>query len=71
MTNTYQLDEAILRTKKVVELREIARAFGILYYQKLKKAELLEALINGLQAVAGEITEKGPETQQTAEAGEG
>jgi len=71
MTNTYQLDEAILRTKKVVELREIARAFGIPYYQKLKKAELLEALINGLQAVAGEKTEKGPETQQTAEAGEG
>lgn len=71
MTNTYQLDEAILRTKKVVELREIARAFGIPYYQKLKKAELLEALINGPQAVAGKETEKGPETPETAEAGEG
>ncbi len=71
MTNTYQLDEAILRTKKVVELREIARAFGIPYYQKLKKAELLEALINGPQTVAGKETEKGPETPETAEAGEG
>jgi transcription termination factor Rho len=52
MSGTNQMDEAILKTKKVVELREIARAFGIPYYQKLKKAELLEALTKGAEATA-------------------
>ncbi len=38
------MDEQILKTKKVAELREIARAFRIPGYDKMKKGELLEAL---------------------------
>jgi transcription termination factor Rho len=41
------IEEAILRTKKVVELREIAKAFQIEGYEKMKKADLLEALMHG------------------------
>jgi transcription termination factor Rho len=39
------MEEAILRSKKVAELREIAKAFGVQGYEKMKKAELLVALI--------------------------
>ena len=45
MTSTNQMDEGILKSKKVAELREIAKVFGIPDYQQLKKAELLAALI--------------------------
>lgn len=45
MSGMSRMDEDILKTKKVVELREIAKAFGIKGYQSLKKAELLSALI--------------------------
>ncbi|MDR2088563.1 MAG: transcription termination factor Rho [Clostridiales Family XIII bacterium] len=38
------MDESTLRSKKIAELREIARAFKIPGYDKLKKAELLSAL---------------------------
>jgi transcription termination factor Rho len=41
------MDEAILRSKKVAELREIAKAFNVVNCEKMKKAELLEALIQG------------------------
>lgn len=44
MTNANQMDESILKTKKVSELKEIAKAFMIPDYQGMKKAELLEAL---------------------------
>jgi transcription termination factor Rho len=44
------MEEAILRAKKVAELREIAKAFKIEGYEKMKKAELLEALISGAEA---------------------
>jgi transcription termination factor Rho len=41
------MEEAILRSKKVSELREIAKAFGIEGFEKMKKGEILDALING------------------------
>ena len=40
-------EQAILMKKKVGELREIARAFGIEGCDKMKKQELLDALIDG------------------------
>jgi hypothetical protein len=42
-----KMDEAILRSKKVAQIREIAKAFGIEGYERMKKKELLEVLING------------------------
>jgi transcription termination factor Rho len=48
------MDEATLRSKKIAELREIARVFKIQGYDKLKKAELLTALTaSGTEAVVG------------------
>ncbi|MDR1028055.1 MAG: transcription termination factor Rho [Clostridiales Family XIII bacterium] len=41
------MEEAILRSKKVSELREIAKAFGVEGVEKMKKALILEILING------------------------
>lgn len=39
------MDERTLKTKKVAELREIAKTFGLTGYEKMKKAELIEALM--------------------------
>ncbi|HPO04561.1 MAG TPA: transcription termination factor Rho [Bacillota bacterium] len=61
MSGTNQMDEAILQKKKVAELREIAKAFGISGYQGLKKAELLSVLIGGSIA---KKTSKPEEVQQ-------
>lgn len=47
MSDLNQMDSAILKTKKVVELREIAKAFGIKGYQNLRKAQLIEVLTEG------------------------
>lgn len=44
MSSTNQMDQEILKSKKVVELREIAKAFKIPRYQSMKKAELIEAI---------------------------
>jgi transcription termination factor Rho len=41
------MEELILRAKKVAELREIAKAFNIEGYEKMKKADLLAALMSG------------------------
>ncbi|GAB1475856.1 transcription termination factor Rho [Bacillota bacterium] len=49
MSEMNQMDAAILKTKKIAELREIAKAFGIKGYQSLKKPELLSALIGDLK----------------------
>ncbi|MCR5481908.1 MAG: transcription termination factor Rho [Clostridia bacterium] len=46
------MNESILNTKKVAELREIARSFGIANIEKMKKKEIIEALSGGLQATA-------------------
>lgn len=39
------MDERTLKAKKVAELREIAKTFGLTGYEKMKKAELIEALM--------------------------
>ena len=39
------LDEKTLKSKKVADLREIARTFGLEGYEKMKKAELIENLM--------------------------
>ncbi len=39
------MDESALKGKKVAELREIAKTFGLKNYQKMKKAELVQALM--------------------------
>ncbi|MDO4545414.1 MAG: transcription termination factor Rho [Bacillota bacterium] len=46
MSNT-TMEEKTLKSKKVAELKEIAKTFGIEGYEKLKKAELIEALMKG------------------------
>lgn len=55
------MDEKILTAKKVAELREIAKAFNIAGYQKLRKAELIKALTDTEYARTGaEKTETEP-----------
>ena len=39
------MDEATLKSKKVADLREIAKTFGLEGYAKMKKAELVSALM--------------------------
>ncbi len=39
------VDESTLRAKKVAELREIAKTFGLEGYEKMKKAELIAAMV--------------------------
>jgi transcription termination factor Rho len=41
------MDESTLRSKKIAELREIARAFKVPGYDRLKKAEIVAALTAG------------------------
>ncbi len=41
------MDVQTLKAKKVAELREIAKAFNVPGVEKMKKVEILEALING------------------------
>lgn len=53
-----ELPREVLLKKKLPELREIAKAFGLEGYKTLKKAELLEALMTGEpEAVAAEDNE--------------
>ena len=42
-----KMEEAILRSKKVSELKEIAKAMNIEGYEKMKKTELLEVIMSG------------------------
>ena len=46
------MDKNILKDKKLSELREIAAAFDIEGYEKMKKADLLVALLNSEEAPA-------------------
>ncbi|MCI5852940.1 MAG: Rho termination factor N-terminal domain-containing protein, partial [Clostridiales bacterium] len=39
------MDEKTLKSKKVVELREIAKTFGLQGYEKMKKADLIANLM--------------------------
>lgn len=56
------MNEKILKGKKVAELREIARTFGIEEYDHMKKAELIEALMN-TENEGAEIVESSAEMQ--------
>ena len=40
------MDEKTLGSKKVAELREIAKAMGITGFSSMKKAELLKAIVS-------------------------
>lgn len=54
------MDEYILKGKKVAELREIAKAFGMTGYEKMKKAELmveLSRLAENETAESGQLPE--------------
>ena len=50
------MNEATLSSKKVGELREIAKTFGLKGYEKMRKAELIEAL-----KTEGEAEQDAPE----------
>ncbi len=52
------MDERTLKTKKVAELREIAKTFGLAGYEKMKKAELIEALMTDEKPASEENTAK-------------
>ena len=56
------MDEATLKSKKVAELKEIAKTFGLKGYEKMRTAELVAALMNDDDAKAPADT-KAPETQ--------
>ncbi|MDR1136439.1 MAG: transcription termination factor Rho [Clostridiales Family XIII bacterium] len=57
------MDEGTLKAKKIAELREIAKAFKIRGYEKMKKAELLELLCDGRT----DAESQKPQTGQGAE----
>ena len=46
------MDEATLKAKKVAELKEIAKTFGLKDFEKMKKAELIAALMSDGQEEA-------------------
>ncbi|MEE3362645.1 MAG: transcription termination factor Rho [Anaerovoracaceae bacterium] len=52
------MDEKTLKAKKVADLREIAKTVGIRGYQKMRKADLVEAIISGGQPAEAEAEEK-------------
>ena len=54
-----KMDESTLKTKKIAELREIAKAFKIKGYEKMKKSELMSLLCGGELKVPEESVESG------------
>ncbi len=56
------MDENILKSKKIGELKEVAKAVGIPEYYKLKKAELIQALLSLEEEAAEE--KKAPEKRR-------
>lgn len=60
------MDEQTLKSKKVADLREIAKTFGLTGYEKMKKAELIEALMIEDETVE-EVTETPLEEEVTVE----
>ena len=51
------IDKDTLKAKKVAELREIASTFGLKGYEKMKKAELIEALMSDEENTAEKAAE--------------
>lgn len=56
------MDEAALKEKKVAELREIAKTFGLKNYQKMRKAELVKALMKDEEPQGAAKTEAAENT---------
>lgn len=54
------MDADLLKGKKLAELREIAKTFDIKGFATMKKAELLEALSAGMEAVPAAVSEAIP-----------
>lgn len=52
------MDEKTLKSKKVSELREIAKTFGLEGYEKMKKAEIIDALKLDTEAKSDELANK-------------
>lgn len=59
------MDKEVLKNKKIAELREIAKAFNIDGYEKMKKAELLVMLLNSDKSI-----ESGAQGEECARSGE-
>ena len=51
------MDEKTLKSRKVAELREIARTFGLEGYEKMKKADLVAALMTDGSDIREEASE--------------
>ena len=52
------MDEATLKSKKVVELKEIAKTFGLKGYDKMRKAELVAALMKDEEPAEADTKEE-------------
>jgi len=60
------MDKDVIRSKKVAELREIAKVFGLEGSEKMKKDELVATLIAGLEAESAKVLAEEPQKAQTA-----
>ncbi len=60
------MDEATLKSKKVAELKEIAKTFGLKDYQKMRKAELVAALMIDEEKSAAEEKPAQPAADEKA-----
>ncbi|MBQ9015070.1 MAG: transcription termination factor Rho [Firmicutes bacterium] len=60
------MDEATLKAKKVAELREIAKTFGLEGYAKMKKADLVAALMKDDEPKPEPKAEPKPEPRKEA-----
>ena len=65
------MDEATLKSKKVAELKEIAKTFGLEGYAKMKKADLVAALMKDDEPAKPAKEEKPAEEEKPAKAGKG
>ena len=63
------MDEATLKSKKVAELKEIAKTFGLKGYEKMRKAELVAALMKDDEPTSTKTTEPvDPKAEEPAKA---
>lgn len=60
------MDEATLKSKKVADLREIAKTFGLKGYEKMRKADLIAALMIDEEPAKEETEAKAAEPEAKA-----